>query len=51
MYHEIVLKQGNQWDYIIRKCINIYNKISYVLHKSKYRIGFNLAQKYRYKGF
>ena len=28
MYHEIVLKQGNQWDYIIRKCINIYNKIS-----------------------
>lgn len=50
MYHEIVLKQGNQWDYIIRKCINIYNKISYVLHKSKYRIGFNLAQKYRYKG-
>ena len=51
MYHEIVLKQGNQWDYIIRKCINIYNKISYVLYKSKYRIGFNLAQKYRYKGF
>ena len=51
MYHEIVLKQGNQWDYIIRKCINIYNKISYALHKSKYRIGFNLAQKYRYKGF
>ena len=51
MYHEIVLKQGNQWDYIIRKCINIYNKISYFLHKSKYRIGFNLAQKYRYKGF
>lgn len=51
IYHEIVLKQGNQWDYIIRKCINIYNKISYVLHKSKYRIGFNLAQKYRYKGF
>ena len=30
MYHEIVLKQGNQWDYIIRKCINIYNKISYI---------------------
>jgi len=51
IYHEIVLKQGNHWDYIIRKCINIYNKISYVLHKSKYRIGFNLAQKYRYKGF
>lgn len=51
IYHEIVLKQGNHWDYIIRKCINIYNKISYFLHKSKYRIGFNLAQKYRYKGF
>lgn len=51
IYHEIVLKQGNRWDYIIRKCINIYNKISYFLHKSKYRIGFNLAQKYRYKGF
>lgn len=51
IYHEIVLKQGNYWDYIIRKCINIYNKISYFLHKSKYRIGFNLAQKYRYKGF
>ena len=49
--HQIVLKQGNHWDYIIRKCINIYNKISYFLHKSKYRIGFNLAQKYRYKGF
>lgn len=51
IYHEIVLKQGNHWDYIIRKCINIYDKISYFLHKSKYRIGFNLAQKYRYKGF
>ena len=51
IFHEIVLKQGNHWDYIIRKCINIYNKISYFLHKSKYRIGFNLAQKYRYKGF
>lgn len=51
IYHEIVLKKGNQWDYIIRKCINIYNKISYILHKLKYRIGFNLAQKYRYKGF
>ena len=51
IYHEIVLKQGNHWDYIIRKCINIYNKISYVLHKSKYRIVFNLSQKYIYKGF
>lgn len=51
IYHEMVIKQGNKFDYIIRKCINIFNKISYVLHKSKYRIGFNLAQKYRYKGF
>lgn len=51
IYHEMVIKQGNRFDYIIRKCINIFNKISYVLHKSKYRIGFNLAQKYRYKGF
>ena len=51
IYHEMVIKQGNKFDYIIRKCINIFNKISYVLHKPKYRIGFNLAQKYRYKGF
>lgn len=51
IYHEMVIKNGNIIDAISKKCLNLYNKFMYILCKAKYRIGFNLAQKYRYKGF
>ena len=45
------IKKGNIIDSIRKECLKIYNKFMYVLRKIKYRIGFNMAQKYRYKGF
>lgn len=51
IYHEMMMKKGNIIDAISKKCLNLYNKFMYILCKAKYRIGFNLAQKYRYKGF
>lgn len=51
IYHEMMMKKGNIIDDISKKCLNLYNKFMYILCKAKYRIGFNLAQKYRYKGF
>ena len=51
IYHEMMMKKGTIIDAISKKCLNLYNKFMYILCKAKYRIGFNLAQKYRYKGF
>lgn len=51
IYHEMIIKKGTITDFIRKECLKVYNKFMFVLHKIKYRIGFNLAQKYRYKGF
>ena len=51
IYHEMIIKKGTITDFIRKECLKVYNKFMYVLHKIKYRIGFNMAQKYRYKRF
>ena len=51
IYHEMIIKKATITDLIRKECLKVYNKFMYVMRKIKYRIGFNMAQKYRYKGF